>query len=179
MFGVLVDDDQTSPGFQHAAHLSDRDVDCDGVFQRFRGVDAIERIGGEGKVSHRAGAWGDALRHKVQHGFGEIEGDYGRLGVPVMEDSGEAAFAAAVVQNSAAGLDSEPIQNQLNVINARVNGGREVLFVGGSLIEGTADLAKGSVPFRLRSAEQVFEPGLHAGLDYARVRKMGRPTLLA
>jgi hypothetical protein len=50
VFGVLVDDDEAAAGFEDAAEFGDRAFDIDGVFERFGGVDGVERRGGEWEV---------------------------------------------------------------------------------------------------------------------------------
>jgi hypothetical protein len=65
------------------------------------------------------------------------------------------------------------------VVNARVDGGREMLLIGGGLVEGrlNARAQLGSEPRAFLGGEEALPVQALPFQNQARVRKMGRPTL--
>ena len=74
----------------------------------------------------------------------------------VEQDTRETALAAADVQHALAGQVAKVLENQLDVIDARVDRGREVLFVLRGLVKRGADafLQIRSQPLGLRLPPQ-------------------------
>src|SRR5262249_39227157 len=64
----------------------------------------------------------------------------GGLRVPVVEDTDKASLPAADIEDALACQVTEKIEDQLDVVDARIDGGWEMLFVGGVAVEGGADL---------------------------------------
>ncbi len=80
---------------------------------------------------------GDELEHRL----GEVQApDFGG-GVALGEDAGEAALAAADVEDAAARQVAEEFEDELDVVDAGIDGGGEVLLVARGFLEGSADAA--------------------------------------
>lgn len=94
----------------------------------------------------------DTFGDEAEHGFRKVEGDDVGGGVAFEEDTVEAAFAGTDVEDAAMVEVAEGIEQKLDVVDARVDGGGEVLLIACGFIEGTADLAERDVSLR-RSAE--------------------------
>ena len=103
-----------------------------------------------------------------QHGFGQIEPDDRRLWITLGQHAREPALAASHIQHALAVEVAEIIQDKLDVVNPRIDGGREILFVGGRFVEVLDDLTQGNV-------RQLYPLPKHQ----PRVRKIGSPVLLA
>src|SRR5256885_1538732 len=105
------------------------------MLQTFRGVRPVEEGVGEGKFGHAAGAGMYPLGDIAEHLLGDVEPPEFGLRLPLVEDAGEAAFAAADVEDAAPGEIAEVISNQFDVVNAGVDRGREMLLIGGGFVE--------------------------------------------
>ena len=81
----------------------------------------------------------NVARHKTEHLLGDVESPNLGPGVPLLDHASEAALAAAHVENAAAAELAQVFQNQGDMVDARVNGGGEILLVTGGLIEAGAD----------------------------------------
>ncbi len=71
----------------------------------------------------------DALRDESQHLFRDIETPQLRCRLLFVEDAREAPLAAADVQHAPPAQFAQVLADQLYVIDARIDGRREVLFV--------------------------------------------------
>jgi len=60
----------------------------------------------------------------------------------ILEHAREPALPASHVQNSPAGQIAEVIENQLDVVNAGIDGGREIFLVRGGVVEVLDDFLK-------------------------------------
>ncbi len=139
VFGVLINNDYPAARLHNPAYFVYRPVDFHGVFQGFCGVGAIEIPVFEGKLGHGAGAGVNAGRDMAEHFRRDVQApDFG-FGFLLVEDAGEAAFAAADVEDAAAAEISQVVADELDVIDAWVDGGREMLLVRGGGIEGRLD----------------------------------------
>ena len=99
-------------------------------------------------------------------------------GLLLVEDAREAAFAAADVEHAFAGEIAEVLADQLDVIDPRIDGGGEMLFVARGFVERRLDAGAqlgGELRGRRGFAEQTSR---RQSITYARVRKIGRPSLL-
>jgi hypothetical protein len=65
VFGVLVDDGEAAAGLEDAAEFGDGGFDVDGVFERFGGVDAVERVVAERQGEQRPGDAGERRTGKA------------------------------------------------------------------------------------------------------------------
>ena len=139
---VFINDDEAAAGAEDTAEFGDGEFNIDGMLERFRGVDAVEGVVGERKVSERAGAGGERRGAMGEHGKGEIEGNEGGAGMGLEQGAGEAAFAAAGIEEAGAGGEGEMAGEELDVEDAGVNGGGEVLLVSGGGLKGGADLGE-------------------------------------
>jgi len=166
----LSDDYDAAAGGDDAADLGDGALDIDGVFEGFGGVSGVESAIAERQVGEGTGARLDGGRGEPEHGLGEIQpGDLGTR-MALGEHAGEPALAAAGVENALPGQVAEELQDQLDVVDARVDGGGEMLLVARGLLEGVAD-----PPAQIRAQGLgLFLPPKEV---HARVRKMGRPVL--
>ena len=95
-----------------------------------------------------------------------------------MKDAREAALAAADVEDAPAGQIAEVIANQLDVIDARIDGGGKVLFVARGFVERGLD-AGAQLGGELRARLSGKERFQFNATPYARVRKIGRPSFLS
>ena len=89
-----------------------------------------------------------------------------------LKDAGEAAFAAADIEHALAAQVAEVVADQLDVVDAGIDGGGEMLLVGGGLVEGGLDAGA-----QLGGELRARGLGKQALPVHARVRKMGRPSL--
>jgi hypothetical protein len=177
VFGVLVDDGEAAAGLEDAAEFGDGGFDVDGVFEGFSGVDAIEGVVLEGEGEEGSGDTGQIWTGKLEHGDGEVHGDDGGFWILFADDAGESAFPATGVEGAAGFEGAEGFEDEADVGDPGVDGGGEVLFIGGGILKGTPDLGgeiRREIPRRARAPEPLLEQ-----LHQARVRKMGRPRFLA
>ena len=135
MLGVLVDDRDPAAGLHHAADLAHRLFDLHGVLQRLRGIGAVEDAVVERQLRHRSGAGVNAFGNEAQHLLGDVEAPEFGLGLLLLEDAREAALAAADVEHALAAQIAQVLADQFDVIDARIDGGRKVLFVARGLVE--------------------------------------------
>ena len=179
LIGVLVDDGDPAAGLDDATNFSDRFFDFHGVLERFGGVSAVEEIVGEGELGHRSGAGMDAFGDEAEHSFRDVEAPEFGLRLLLVEDAGEAALAATYVEDALAGERAEVLADELDVVNARVDGGGEMLLIGGGPVEGRLN-ARAQLGSELRAflcGEEALPIQALPFQSQARVRKMGRPTL--
>jgi hypothetical protein len=160
LLGIFVDDRDAAAALHHAAQLGDGGVDIHGVLQRFGGVGAVEALGAKGQGSHGAGAGVNTCWNMAQHCLGQIEGDDRRFRIALLENPREAAFAATHVQDALAVQIAEVFDQELNVVDAGIDGGGIMFLVSRRFVE---------------EADDFPEWRGHQ----ARVRKMGSPVLLA
>src|SRR5580693_2912788 len=73
LVGAFVDDEEFAAGAENAAQFFDGAADIDCVFEGFGGVNAVERLVGEGKVGEDAGNFANSLGNAAQHFFRDIE----------------------------------------------------------------------------------------------------------
>src|SRR5215831_11569937 len=77
----------------------------------------------------------DAFGHEAQHLFGNVEAPVFGLGSLLAEDAQEAALAAADIEHALAAQISQVLADQLDVVNAGIDGGWKMLFVARRLVE--------------------------------------------
>jgi hypothetical protein len=149
MFGVLVDDHDTTAGTDDTAHFRYSFLDINRVLERFSRIRGIKRGVGEGKRRHRAAARSDIFRNHSQHSFREIEGYDASRGIIVFQNSREPTLAGAYIERAAAIKVTKVPHDELHVKNAGINGRREMLLVRRGLIEAAADLVERGAGSRL------------------------------
>lgn len=142
VFDVLVDDDELAAGLEDAGEFGDGAFNIDSVLEAFRGVDEIESVIGEGVLGEGSAAGEQGGFGVSEHGEGEIEGNDAGLGVEVLEDAGEAAFAGAGIEGQPGVHVAEVAGDELHVIYAGIDGRGEMLFVAGGGLKARADLGK-------------------------------------
>ena len=74
--------------------------------------------------------------HEAQHLLGDIQPPKFGLRLLLVEDAREAAFAAAHIEHALAAQFAQMLADQFDMINARVDGGREMLFIARGFVEG-------------------------------------------
>jgi hypothetical protein len=140
VFGIFVDDGEAAPGFEDAAESGDGGFDIDGVFEGFGGVNAVKGVVLEGEGEEGTGDAGQIGTGELEHRDGEIHGDDGGLGVLFTDDAGKTSLAATGIEGAAGAKGSEGFKHEADVGDAGVDGGREMLFIGGGILKGTPDL---------------------------------------
>ncbi len=84
----------------------------------------------------------DIFRNMGQHRFRQIHGDHMGIGPAILDDARKAPLAAADVGDAFPGCISQMFQNQLDVPDARIDGGRIMFLVAGRAIEVGAEFLK-------------------------------------
>ena len=153
MLSVLVDNDDAAAGADHTAHFGYCGFDVDGVFQRLGRVGGVECVVREGEGRHRAAARTDTGGYTAEHGFGQVKRSDAGVPMIILQHASEAAFAGAHVEDAPVIQFAEESQDQLDVEDARIDGGGEVLLVRRSLIEAAADLIEGGGGLRRLAAK--------------------------
>ena len=125
-----------SQGLTTRADLRDGPFNFNRMFKRLGGVSAVEKIAFKRKVGHGAHARANACGGEAQHLVGDVQAPQFRLRVLLQQGAGEAAFSAAHIEHALAAESAPVLANQLHAVNARVEGGREMLFVTRGLVEG-------------------------------------------
>ena len=141
MLGVLVDDGEFSARAKDAAHFGYGPFDIDSVFERFGGVDAVKGGIGERELGQDAGNLADSRGNGLKHSFGDIEAGNPRVRILFEQHARISAFATPGIEQTFARDGREEAQQNLHVQNARIDRGREVLFVARCLVEALTDLA--------------------------------------
>ncbi len=141
MFGVLIDNCQFSPWTENPAHFAHSPFDIDRVLQRFGGVDAVKSSVRKRKFAHNAGNSIDPRGHRLQHPLGYIQTCKPGRRIPLQDDPGIAPLTAADIQNSVIVYRGEMPEQNLNVLDPRIDAGREVFFIPRRFIETLADVA--------------------------------------
>lgn len=160
LFGVLVDDDDPAAGLDNSADFANGALDVDCMLERFRGVGEVEAVVRERKRGQGCGGSLDTLGDMAQHSGGNVDAEGFHVWVDFAEDARESALTAAGVENTTMVAVAKVAENELNVIDTRIDGGRKMLFVAGRFVEGLADAS-----LELRSQ------------FHGLVRNNGRPTL--
>src|SRR5206468_3629813 len=88
---------------------------------------------------HRSGARMNACRDVLQHLLGDIESPHLRFRIALFEDAGEATLPAADIERALSGEIAQMIEQQLDVIDPRVDSAREVLLISRRLVERLPD----------------------------------------
>ena len=100
-----------------------------------------------------------------------------RLRVLCEKHACEAALAAARIENLLAVQIAEVAQDDANVLDTRIDGRREMLFVGRGFVEAAADAGGEFVVESLRSGWLFSQPPPEIAQAHALVRKIGSPIL--
>lgn len=142
VLGVFVDDDEFAAWFENTAEFGDGGFNVHSVFETFGGVNEIESIAGKGKAGESGAKRQACFGRCAQHGESEVEGDDAGRGVALEKDTGEAAFTATGIEKQPAVQRAEIALQELDVIDARVDGGREMLLIGSAGFETFPDCSK-------------------------------------
>src|ERR1035437_7036916 len=135
VFGVLIDNRDAPAGLYHAADFAYRLCDLHRMFQALGGVGAVEEAILEGQFGHGAGAGVNPGGDIAQHFLGDVQAPQFGARFLFLEDARETALAAAHVQHPPAGQIAQMIVDQLDVIDARIDGRRKVLLVARGFVE--------------------------------------------
>jgi len=134
-------------------------TDLDGVLQALGGIGAVEIAILEGQFGHGTGARVDPRRDVAQHLLADVQAPQFGLRLLLLEDARETALAAAHVQHAPAGKIAEMLLDQLDVIDAGIDGGGEMLLVVRGLLEGVADPpAQTIAPHRIPQTDWRGDP---------------------
>ena len=117
----------------------------------------------------------DSLGHEAQHRFGDVEPPQFGLRFLLAKHTREAALAAAHIEHPLPAQRAEVFANQLDVVNARIDGGGKMLLVARGFIERGLDPGA-QLRGELRAGFSGKEPLPVQCQAYARVRKIGSPT---
>src|SRR3954463_7023318 len=93
-------------------------------------------------MRHRSRTGQDCFRDKPQHGLCQVKPYDLRARMLVLQESRKSALSAPNIDSPPAGKIAEIFKDQLNVVNPRVDGGREMLLVSGRFIEASPDFFK-------------------------------------
>ena len=174
MLRVLIDDDEPSARLQHTAHLLNSAIDFDRVFKRFRGVYAVERRVDKRQFRHGSRHNINAGGYTREHCLRNVEPINGAARILIPQHPREPALAAPDVQHLFIGQVAEILYDHADMLYARIDGRREVLFIPGSLIETLANLAP---KLRAESRRSGLKQPMPQRRLHAFVRKIGRPVL--
>ncbi len=169
MLRVLVDDHDLTTRLDHATQVGHRRLHVNRVLQRLGSESAIESSWPKRERGERALTAFDPFGNKMEHRRRQIEGRESRLRKAFLQNARESAFAAAGVERAAAVQIAEELDQQLNMIDPRVDGRGKILLVLGRFVEMFDDFAQ------IRRRRLPLPECAHQ----ARVRKMGRPALFS
>src|ERR1051326_7775302 len=129
MLRILVDDRDPASRLDDPADLAYRGVDLHRMLERLGGVSGVKPAVLERQRGHGTGSRMDSRRYELQHLFRDVQAPDFRAGVLLLEDARKAALAAAYVEGALARQVAEVLEQQLDVIDTRIDGGRKMLFV--------------------------------------------------
>src|SRR5947209_20543841 len=148
LLDVFVDNYYSSFPPNNTADLRDGGLNFHDMLERLGCIGAVKRPSLERESRHRTRAGCNALRDKVQHGLGQIEGVQPRQGIAFSKDAGKPALPTTSVQHSFAAQFPEVLEDHLHMVNTRVERRGKMFFISGGLVEMPRNLARCSSALR-------------------------------
>src|SRR6266849_1586356 len=125
------------------------------MLERFSGVGAVARSGGERQRSHGGDAAVNGRGYAGKHCFRQVESVNRGEWIAFPQYSSEASLAATDVSNALAVESSQVVEHELDVRDPRIDGGRVVFLILRRLVKETANFRDGG---RWSSMQDSVEP---------------------